>query len=100
VGNPFWVERYLDHEIGGVAGTYNLNDYAQQKTYVDYAIENSVRQAIGMREDSDAAAIEGVSVDQGRRSHRRTHRSPIQAGQSRAYSPPLHTHRRRRARLG
>jgi len=25
VGNPFWVERYLDHEIGGVAGSYNLS---------------------------------------------------------------------------
>ena len=49
VGNPFWVERYLDHEIPGVAGTYNLNDYAAQKTYVAYAIENRVRQAIGMK---------------------------------------------------
>ena len=49
VGNPFWVERYLDHEIAGVAGTYNLNDYAAQKTYVAYAIENRVRQAIGMK---------------------------------------------------
>jgi hypothetical protein len=47
VGNPFWVERYLDHEIGGVAGTYNLNAYAEQKTYVAYAIENKVREAIG-----------------------------------------------------
>jgi integrase len=49
VGNPFWVERYLDHEIGGVAGTYNLNQYVGQKTYVAYAIENKVREAIGMR---------------------------------------------------
>ena len=49
VGNPFWVQRYLDHEIAGVAGTYNLNDYAAQKTYVAYAIENRVRQAIGMK---------------------------------------------------
>ena len=43
------VERYLDHEIAGVAGTYNLNDYPAQKTYVAYAIENRVRQAIGMK---------------------------------------------------
>jgi hypothetical protein len=25
VGNPFWVERHLDHAIGGVAGTYGAN---------------------------------------------------------------------------
>ena len=49
VGNPFWVERYLDHEIGGVAGTYNLHEYAEQKTYVAYAIENKVREAIGKK---------------------------------------------------
>src|SRR5580704_1382105 len=49
VGNPFWVERYLDHEIGGVAGTYNLQEYAEQKTYVAYAIENKVREAIGKK---------------------------------------------------
>ncbi len=49
VGNPFWVERYLDHEIGGVAATYNLSDYTEQKTYVAYAIENQVRQAVGMK---------------------------------------------------
>lgn len=49
VGNPFWVERYLDHEIGGVAGTYNLNDYADQKASVAYAIENQVRAAIGIK---------------------------------------------------
>jgi integrase len=49
VGNPFWVERYLDHEIGGVAGTYNLHQYAEQKTYVAYAIENKVREAIGKK---------------------------------------------------
>ena len=42
VGNPFWVERYLDHEIGGVAGTYNLHEYAEQKTYVAYAIASAV----------------------------------------------------------
>jgi integrase len=49
VGNSFWVERYLDHEIGGVAGTYNLHEYAEQKTYVAYAIENKVREAIGKK---------------------------------------------------
>ena len=49
VGNPFWVERYLDHEIGGVAGTYNLNEYAPQKTYVAYAIENQVRAPLGRK---------------------------------------------------
>jgi hypothetical protein len=49
VGNPFWVERYLDHEIGGLAGTYNLHEYAEQKTYVAYAIENKVREAIGKK---------------------------------------------------
>ena len=43
------MERYLDHEIGGVAGTYNLNQYIEQKTYVAYAIENKVRDAIGKR---------------------------------------------------
>ena len=43
------MERYLDHEITGVAGTYNLNEYAAQKTYVPYAIENRVRQTIGMK---------------------------------------------------
>jgi hypothetical protein len=49
VGNPFWVEQYLDHEIGGVSDTYNLNQYVEQKTYVAYAIENRVREAIRMR---------------------------------------------------
>jgi integrase len=49
VGNPFWVERYLDHEIAGVAGTYNLHQYLEQKRYVAYAIENKVREAIGMK---------------------------------------------------
>jgi integrase len=49
VGNPSWVERYLDHEIGGVAGTYNLNRYLEQKTYVADAIENKVREAIGSK---------------------------------------------------
>jgi hypothetical protein len=49
VGNPFWVERYLDQEIGGVAGTYNLHEYAEQKTYVAYAIENKVREAISKK---------------------------------------------------
>jgi hypothetical protein len=49
VGNPFRVEQYLDHEIGGVAGTYNLNQYVEQKTYVAYTIENKVREAIGMK---------------------------------------------------
>jgi integrase len=49
VENPFWVERYFDHEIGGVAGVYNLNQYVEQKTYVAYAIENKVREAIGMK---------------------------------------------------
>jgi hypothetical protein len=44
-----WVERYLDHEMGGVAGTYNLYEYAEQKTYGAYAIENKVREAIGKR---------------------------------------------------
>jgi hypothetical protein len=43
------VERYLDQEIGGVAGTYNLHEYAEQKTYVAYAIENKVREAIGKK---------------------------------------------------
>ena len=43
-----WVERLLDHEIGGVAGTYNLYAYVGQKTYVAYAIENKVREALGM----------------------------------------------------
>jgi len=49
VGNPFWVERYLYHEIGGVAGTYNLHAYAEQKAYVAYAIENKVRDVIGKK---------------------------------------------------
>jgi hypothetical protein len=43
------VERYLDHEIGGVAGTYSLHEYAAQKTYVAYALENQVREAIGKK---------------------------------------------------
>ena len=42
VGNPFWVERYLDPEIGGIAGTYNLHEYVEQKTYVAYAIDNTL----------------------------------------------------------
>jgi hypothetical protein len=25
-----WVDRLLDHEIGGVAGTYNLHDYSSR----------------------------------------------------------------------
>ena len=37
-----WVDRLLDHEVGGVAGTYNRHDYVEQKQYVAYAIENKV----------------------------------------------------------
>jgi integrase len=44
-----WVDRLLDHEIGGVAGTYNRHDYVEQKRYVAYAIENKVREALGMK---------------------------------------------------
>jgi hypothetical protein len=44
-----WVERLRDHDIGGVAGTYNLYAYLEHKTYVAYAIENRVREALGMR---------------------------------------------------
>jgi len=29
-----WVDRLLDHAIGGVAGTYNRHDYVEQKRYV------------------------------------------------------------------
>jgi integrase len=36
-----WVDRLLDHEIGGVAGTYNLYAYVEHKRYVAYAIETS-----------------------------------------------------------
>jgi integrase len=43
-----WVERYLDHEIGGVAGIYNLYDYEAEKRTVAYAIENKVREARGL----------------------------------------------------
>jgi hypothetical protein len=35
-----------DHRV---AGTYNLHQYLEQKTYVAYAIENQVREAIGMK---------------------------------------------------
>lgn len=42
-----WVERYIDHEIGGVAGIYNLHDYETEKRAVAYAIENKVREALG-----------------------------------------------------
>lgn len=45
---PDWVERLMDHEIGGVAGTYNQYAYLEHKTYVAYAIENKVREALGM----------------------------------------------------
>jgi hypothetical protein len=38
-----------DHEIGGVTGTYNLYEYVEQKRYVAYAIENHVREALGMK---------------------------------------------------
>jgi hypothetical protein len=55
------VERYLDHEIGGVAGTYNLHEHAEQKTYVAYAIENKVCEGDRQEEDSHAAATQGVS---------------------------------------
>jgi hypothetical protein len=41
--------RLLDQEIGGVAGTYNQYAYVEQKTYVVYAIENTVREALGMK---------------------------------------------------
>ena len=44
-----WVDRLLDHEIGGVAGTYNRHDYVEQKRYVAYAIENKVREALRMK---------------------------------------------------
>jgi integrase len=44
-----WVDRLLDHEIGGVSGTYNLYDYVEHKRYVAYAIENMVRKALGMK---------------------------------------------------
>ena len=44
-----WVDRLLDHEIGGVAGTYNRHEYVEQKRYVAYAIENKVREALGMK---------------------------------------------------
>ena len=44
-----WVDRLLDHEIGGVTGTYNLYEYVEQKRYVAYAIENKVREALGMK---------------------------------------------------
>jgi integrase len=43
-----WVERLLDHDIGGVAGTYNLYAYVEQKTYVAYAIENKVLRLRGL----------------------------------------------------
>ncbi|NOT27764.1 MAG: integrase family protein [Acidobacteria bacterium] len=43
-----WVERLLDHEIGGVAGTYNLYAYVEQKAYTTRAIENKVREALEM----------------------------------------------------
>jgi integrase len=45
--NPDWVERYIDHEIGGVAGIYNLYQYEVEKRTVAYAIENKVREALG-----------------------------------------------------
>jgi hypothetical protein len=44
-----WVDRLLDHRIGGVAGTYNLYEYAEQKRYVAHVIENTVREALGMK---------------------------------------------------
>jgi integrase len=44
-----WVERLLDHDIGGVAGTYNLYAYVKHKTYVADAIENKVHEALLMR---------------------------------------------------
>jgi integrase len=44
-----WVDRLLDHEIGGVSGTYNLYAYVEHKKYVAYAIENQVREALGMK---------------------------------------------------
>jgi len=30
-----WVDRLLDHEIGGVAGTYNRHDYIEQNVSLD-----------------------------------------------------------------
>ena len=39
----------LDHEIGGVSGTYNLYAYVEHKRYVACAIENTVREALGMK---------------------------------------------------
>lgn len=45
--NPEWVERYIDHEIGGVAAVYNLYEYETEKRTVAYAIENKVREALG-----------------------------------------------------
>jgi len=46
--NRDWVERYIDHEIGGVAGVYNLHAYETEKRFVAFAIENKVREALGM----------------------------------------------------
>ncbi len=43
---PDWVERYIDHEIGGVAGVYNLYEYEAEKRAVALAIEGKVREAI------------------------------------------------------
>jgi hypothetical protein len=44
-----WVNRLLDHEIGRVAGTYNLHDSVEQKRFVAYAIEKGVREALEMK---------------------------------------------------
>jgi integrase len=55
-----WVDRLLDHEIGGVAATYNRHDYVEQKRYVAYAIENKVREALGDEADSHAVAAARV----------------------------------------
>jgi integrase len=45
---PDWVERYLDHEIPGVGGVYNLYAYEAEKRYVACAIENKVRETLKM----------------------------------------------------
>jgi hypothetical protein len=50
------VERYPDHELGGMAGVYNLNQYVEHKTYVAYAIEK------GYRHEADPDAVTTVEM--------------------------------------
>jgi hypothetical protein len=38
-----WVDRLLDHEIGGVAGTYNLYAYVEHKRYKHQATQSRCR---------------------------------------------------------